>query len=303
MEIGSQTFCHMSIADNLLLAPSAEYTNFALWDLRTQTKIREFKNQSYADACCSNDSEESKNRGMVTSLHLWYPTSASSASASFSPSSINRPMALAGWEDGTLQLWDILEDRLLDEQKPHSEPGEKSNNIIPYIVADAVYAIVLLRQLKFSNFGSFSLVVVFACHARGNLCMSGGAPSSLSFVNIDSAAGNKFHQESTFTLPNPGISEICIRNDGKLCAVAGWDHRIRLFSGKSRAPLAILKHHTSNVTCLDFAQAPGNPSGVPAGPAWLMAAGSKDTEISIWNLYPPSLSSVSASSSSSSPPP
>ena len=38
-----------------------------------------------------------------------------------------------------------------------------------------------------------------------------------------------------------GVSDIAIRQDGRILAVAGWDHTIRVFSNKTCAPLAVLQ--------------------------------------------------------------
>ncbi|CAM9608905.1 unnamed protein product, partial [Phaeothamnion confervicola] len=76
----------------------------------------------------------------------------------------------------------------------------------------------------------------------------------------------------------PGMSCLEIRDDQKLFAAGGWDHRVRLFSwGRRRpsAPLAVLRCHNGSVHCLDHG---------PLG-SGLLAVGAKDCRLSIWELY------------------
>lgn len=80
------------------------------------------------------------------------------------------------------------------------------------------------------------------------------------------------------TLVNPGVSQLCLRGDGKLLASAGWDHRVRLFGWKKLQPLAVLQYHTDMVQSVAFSdhQDPRQR---------LLAAGSKDQRISLWSIY------------------
>lgn len=79
-------------------------------------------------------------------------------------------------------------------------------------------------------------------------------------------------------LVNPGVSQLCLRPDGKLLASAGWDHRVRLFGWKKLRPLAVLQYHSDVVQSVAFSdhQDPRQR---------LLAAGSKDQRISLWSVY------------------
>lgn len=74
-------------------------------------------------------------------------------------------------------------------------------------------------------------------------------------------------------LTNSGLCDIRIRPDNKIVATGGWDSRIRLFNFKKLKPLAVLTYHSESVQCIDFSI--DN----------LLACGSKDRHISLWNLY------------------
>ncbi|KAA8592960.1 hypothetical protein FQN60_018415, partial [Etheostoma spectabile] len=133
--------------------------------------------------------------GMVMCIKLWQPDSGPG------------PLLLAGYEDGSLLLWDVTQRSKLSQAKAHPEPLQE--------------------------------------------CV---------------------------TLVNPGVSQLCIRGDGKLLASAGWDHRVRVFGWKKLRPLAVLQYHTDMVLSVAFSdhQDPRQK---------LLAAGSKDQRISLWSIY------------------
>ncbi len=79
-------------------------------------------------------------------------------------------------------------------------------------------------------------------------------------------------------MTNPGVSQLCIRADGKILATAGWDDNIRVFGGKKLKPLAVLQHHTDMVNSVAFSDHQDPTQR-------LLAAGSKDQRISVWSIY------------------
>lgn len=75
-----------------------------------------------------------------------------------------------------------------------------------------------------------------------------------------------------------GVGQLALRPDGKIFVTAGWDFRIRVFAAKPPhyRPLAVLRHHDDSVNALDFAP-----------DSSLLAAGSKDSKVSLWRIFPP----------------
>ncbi|KAJ7158839.1 WD40-repeat-containing domain protein [Mycena filopes] len=61
---------------------------------------------------------------------------------------------------------------------------------------------------------------------------------------------------------HPGNGCIAIRDDARVCAIGGWDGKIRLYSTKNLKPLGTLRYHKS---------------GLPG-------SGSKDHRVSLWTL-------------------
>lgn len=105
--------------------------------------------------------------------------------------------------------------------------------------------------------------------------VSAGADASLCIFRFDSTM---VHRIKSVELPNSGIADLKIRQDKKLFVSAGWDHRIRVYSWKKHSALAILRYHEESVSCVDF---PTNPSDGK----FLLAGGSKDKRISLWDIY------------------
>ncbi|KAB7500126.1 Guanine nucleotide-binding protein subunit beta-like protein 1, partial [Armadillidium nasatum] len=86
--------------------------------------------------------------------------------------------------------------------------------------------------------------------------------------------------DKEFNLTNPGVGCVKSRPDGKIYALGGWDYRIRLFSWKKHKPLAVLSYHKKSIECLDFSQY----TVETFDPGYLLAAGSSDCTVSLWNL-------------------
>ena len=74
-------------------------------------------------------------------------------------------------------------------------------------------------------------------------------------------------------ITNPGLNNMAIRSDSKIAAAACWDFTIRIFSMRTLRPLAVLQHHRDSVQCVSFST------------DFYLAAGSKDHNISLWDIY------------------
>ncbi|XP_041855823.1 guanine nucleotide-binding protein subunit beta-like protein 1 [Melanotaenia boesemani] len=167
--------------------------------------------------------------GMVMCIKLWQPDSGPG------------PLLLAGYEDGSLLLWDVTQRSKLSQVKAHPEP---------------------VMCLTFDP----------KC-LRG---ISGSSEKNLSSWMLDGQ--NNLQLQDCVTLVNPGVSQLCIREDGKLLASAGWDHRVRIFGWKKLRPLAVLQYHTDMVLSVAFSDHEDQRQR-------LLAAGSKDQRISLWSIY------------------
>lgn len=151
------------------------------------------------------------------------------------------PVLCAGYEDGSLVFWDVSHRRPYSCLKAHPEP--------------------------------VMCLDVDVCKQKG---ISGSSEKILQSWTLDKQQNLQMHDYVQMT--NPGVSQLCIRADGKILATAGWDDNIRVFGWKKLKPLAVLQHHTDMVNSVAFSDHQDPPQR-------LLAAGSKDQRISVWSIY------------------
>ncbi|XP_069476145.1 guanine nucleotide-binding protein subunit beta-like protein 1 isoform X2 [Ambystoma mexicanum] len=157
------------------------------------------------------------------------------------PPSGTSPLLLVGYEDGSVAVWTIAGKKMLSRVTCHQDP---------------------VMCLHFDPE-----------RAQG---VSGSSEKTLCVWRFDDQQCLKVCK--TLTLTNPGIADAALRQDRKILATAGWDHRLRIFGWKTLKPLAVLDYHTATVHCVAF-------SDHSIAKDRLMAAGSKDQRISLWALY------------------
>ncbi|XP_068419263.1 guanine nucleotide-binding protein subunit beta-like protein 1 [Eschrichtius robustus] len=153
---------------------------------------------------CSLKPEAQARPGMPMCLQLWQADS--------SP----RPLLLAGYEDGSVALWDVSSRKVCSRVACHTEP---------------------VMGLDFDS-----------QEARG---VSGSAEKTLAVWSLDEQQA--LQVRGTHVLTNPGIADVKIRPDRRILAAAGWDHRVRVFHWRTMKPLAVLAFHSATVHCVAFA--------------------------------------------------
>nr|XP_035960120.1 guanine nucleotide-binding protein subunit beta-like protein 1 isoform X4 [Halichoerus grypus] len=153
---------------------------------------------------CTLKPEADAKPGMPMCLELWQADS--------SP----RPLLLAGYEDGSVALWDVSERKVCSRVACHTEP---------------------VMGFDFDS-----------QKARG---VSGSAEKALAVWSLDEQQALQVCR--THELTNPGIADVKIRPDRKILATAGWDHRVRVFHWWTMKPLAVLSFHSATVHCVAFA--------------------------------------------------
>ncbi|XP_051829174.1 guanine nucleotide-binding protein subunit beta-like protein 1 [Antechinus flavipes] len=204
LSLDSVGFCKGSVLSEgtqgswLLAVPGKGMDEVQVLDMPSKTSVCTLKPAAGAKA------------GMPMCLELWKPACGP------------RPLLLAGYEDGSLMLWNVAERRALSRLSCHQEP---------------------VMSLGFDP-----------RKAKG---LSGSSEKALRVWSLDEQQNLKVCR--TQELTNPGIADVAIRPDGKIVATAGWDHRIRLFGWKQLKPLAVLDYHSAAVHCVAFSD-PGRPS-------------------------------------------
>lgn len=116
--------------------------------------------------------------------------------------------------------------------------------------------------------GRYDLTVRFSCCFPQFDCSK-----FFSFMQAEKSSTEQ--RGVAYRTSHPGIGSVAIRDDGKVCAVGGWDGRqvvflspisvrsnsfasfalrIRLYSTKSLKPLGTLRYHKSACQCVEFAR-------------------------------------------------
>ncbi|OBZ72030.1 ASTRA-associated protein 1 [Grifola frondosa] len=115
------------------------------------------------------------------------------------------------------------------------------------------------------------------------------------------AAGNQAAVQIACTVhrtKHPGNGSIAIRDDGKVCAIGGWDGKIRLYSTKTMKSLGTLDYHKKSCQVLAFARSEQHSmaarddtdsddemgSEEKAERCRWLASGSQDHRVAIWTL-------------------
>ncbi|KAH8118214.1 WD40 repeat-like protein [Phellopilus nigrolimitatus] len=121
------------------------------------------------------------------------------------------------------------------------------------------------------------------------------------FTNKDEGKRERF---AKFRIRQAGNSAISLRSDGRICAVGGWDGKIRLFSTKSFKSLGTLSYHAKSCQALAFAHSSTRSACSNAtvdgdgsededdeltneekeGRSRWLAAGAQDTRLTVWEL-------------------
>ncbi|RLN70928.1 hypothetical protein BBJ28_00011872 [Nothophytophthora sp. Chile5] len=115
---------------------------------------------------------------------------------------------------------------------------------------------------------------------RSAIC---GSSSEEVYVASFDVGSLTLRSRAFFSCSHGGFSSVRIRDDQRIVATAGWDHRVRLFHLRKLKPLAVLKYHSEGVFGLDF-----------SADSALLASCSKDQKIALWSVFPPSPSSVNS---------
>eukprot|EP00850_Spirogloea_muscicola_P017244 SM000146S00964 [mRNA] locus=s146:170304:173474:- [translate_table: standard] len=133
------------------------------------------------------------------------------------PSMAGQYALVAGYEDGSVGLWDLR-----DVSSP-------------------------IATVQISKEPVLALSVDSKC-AGG---LAGSAGEKAAFFTMNAAEGTASIVREV-AQGRPGIADTAIRGDDRLAATAGWDHRVRIYDYKRQRPLAILKYHSAEVTGLAF---------------------------------------------------
>jgi len=187
-------------------------------------------------------------RGMVMAAQLFIHHHPHDGCSSSSSSSNRTVCLIAGFEDGSLVVWNIEEGGVLKCQlKIYSEP-------ITCICMDK--------------------------EGRGGVCGSADKGMSAFILN---GGGGGIEVKYTVDLKKGGgkgegvvgLNDLTIRQDDAIFAAAGWDGKVRVYRYKNGKLLAVLRYHTAAVSAVEFGPKTGR-----------LASASRDGTVALWDVYP-----------------
>ncbi|KZP31812.1 WD40 repeat-like protein [Athelia psychrophila] len=292
MDVNSLNYCRFSLLptpmsssksnDALIALPNLiESSNADIWTLpscqRVHAAIGKDRSLSIAEEILSSDGRGSAKTGLIMSMHLSCDSPIESQpSASNSSTQLK---LLCAYESGAVTQW-----RFSSTTKVTSVEGigwEATWTVKLHV--ETVMAMAVTRDNSLA-------LTVSADHLVGRYDLINACKS-------DVGANKACVPHRT---KHPGNACISIRADGKVCAIGGWDGKIRLYSTKTLKSLGTLAYHKEGCQAVAFAcslreaAAPveseedtdENDMGAvekEVRSRWLVAGG-KDSRVSIWEM-------------------
>ncbi|KAI0710149.1 WD-40 repeat-containing protein [Earliella scabrosa] len=210
----------------LVAVPNLVESAYAdVWTLPGKQRLHAAIGKDGQTATASDGRDVRNPIGIIMSLHLSTVPHPHAAGRT-------RPRLLCAYENGSVTMREYTR-----EEKEASVEG---------IGWDVLWTVRLhvesVMAMAMSRDGSFALTVS-ADHLIGRYNLSEAErPESLSTAC------------TVHRTKHPGNASVAIRDDGRVCAIGGWDGRIRLFSTKSFKPLGTLSYHKKNCQSVAFAR-------------------------------------------------
>ena len=173
---------------------------------------------------------------------------------------------VSGWEDGSLQLFDLRRcDLPMAARQLHKEPLlsvelEPRRNAVLTGSADRKIFMVPLGIAPLAN-------AIDGDEATGGLRV--GLSERRALLGRAKQVVLPITNEVT---SSGGTNDLASRPDAKVFAAAGWDKRVRVWAWKNLKPLALFKQHTLPVNSLTW-----------SGCSHWLASASADKTIAIWS--------------------
>lgn len=240
------TFCrmdtlHLSCGDTLLATPSFESNEFEMWRLdRTSSQLRQIV------PARSLDPDAVDAGGMCMALRLFWRGDGD-------------PALAVGFESGLVAIFIFEKPERLIDSGVSSSPTIKSK-VVPIITSRLCDKPVL--SVDVDSTGTYGVCV--------------GASSSIVFFHVDWAKRIIEKRLCVNTPKKPGCSHVRLTPNEKMCAVAGWDHRVRMFQWRRRRlpkPIAVLRTHNASVSMVMFSKT-----------SRYLASSSQDKTIALWDM-------------------
>ncbi|KAJ6531705.1 hypothetical protein B0H19DRAFT_966506, partial [Mycena capillaripes] len=239
-----------------------------IWALPSKQRIHASVGTERTQPMFSLGGRENMCTGLIMALHLFRTPPLPEGSSA----QAGELRLLCAYEDGSVAL-----RRFVD----HSETSVEGRGW--EVIWKCKLHVEAIMAMRVSRDNSLALTVS-ADHLVGRYDLTADADASPGTV----------HRTS-----HPGNGCVAIRDDGRVCAIGGWDGRIRLYSTKNLKALGTLRYHKTGCQAVEFARAVDavetdaeedededeemSAEEREVRGRWL-AAGAKDHRVSLWAL-------------------
>ncbi|KAG2366988.1 hypothetical protein BDR07DRAFT_1394535 [Suillus spraguei] len=287
MDVNALNYCRFSllvlagsgVQEGLLAVPNLVESALAdIWSLPSRQRLHAaIGDHLDTSATAFSDGRSGSKSGIIMSMHLFH----SASSAPSSSMSERELRLLCAYEDGSV----VLRKRTVPENKQTVEGRGWEVVWKSKLHVESVMAMTVSSDCTFA-------LTVSADHLVGRYDLL----KTQEEVSGPASAGIAFKTK------HPGNGAVAIRSDGRVCAIGGWDGKVRLYSTKTLKLLGALVHHKQGCQAITFAShnervplcgdlkedSSGDEDEITieekhARDRWLIA-GSTDAKVSIWAL-------------------
>ncbi|KAL1668332.1 WD40-repeat-containing domain protein [Schizophyllum commune] len=276
MDVNALNYCrfsliHRSGSEPLIALPNLVDSSCAdIWELPSRDRLHAAIGKPEDAPAVPLDGRGNDKTGIIMSLHLFQTTTSPSSS-----SSMPHLRLLCAYEHGGVIL------RQCTAPAGQKTVEGKGWEVIwtSKVHAESIMAMTVTRDNALA-------LTVSADHLIGRYDLN---------VRINPFATDPSTVSTTHRTKHPGNACIAIRDDGRVCAVGGWDGGIRLYSTKTLKPLGTLRYHKTSVQALTSAKSStfaediaddseSDDDGDSAERERWLVAGGKDNRLTIWAL-------------------
>ena len=136
-----------------------------------------------------------------------------------------------------------------------------------------------LNEMSNLYLSACPMAIDFDVKTNKGIC--GNPTNEFIIFSIDNYNDLKLKIVRSVKLVNEGVASVRIRPDSKLVAVGCWDGKLKLYSWKSLVLLAVLDPHVLTLQDICYIRTKTDNEKIK----YLMAAASKDSTVSLWDIY------------------